>query len=226
MSAELKCYTEERNSPAFVDFRMRGSQIVNNLITGCPYRAIAFKPLTESHQARELLSLADHSKGIWVYRRASDRANSAVRKFGSHNLELMTAFSRGEQLNRWQAQGISPASFEFIRSLDYQGMNRETAAAVFWFVRNQIVFEQNLHENSQMLLLAYEQFVQHPAEIIRVLCDYVGIMFKPVMVAHIHSRSIGKRPSRVSEEIDGKCAEFYETLERARKAQWQRLGYE
>jgi hypothetical protein len=182
-----------------------------------------FKPLTDSHRGRELLSLIPNSTAIWAFRRVEDRANSAVAKFGDHNLQILRAFSEGRELDRWQAQGLTDENFEFIRSFDYANCSAEAAAAIFWYLRNSLYFSQGLDSLPSVLPLAYEDLVSDPSAVLRGVCHLAGGRFDERMVSDVHAKSIGRRESRLPVEIQQLCQPMYERLHDMQKRRWKEL---
>ena len=108
-SPELEVHGEASRY-AMHDWRIRDLETISSLITTTKHRGIVFKPLTDSHRTKEFLALAPNAVSIWMFRKAADRANSSVARFGPTNLEHLTAFVKGEKLDTWQAQGLSDAS--------------------------------------------------------------------------------------------------------------------
>jgi len=105
------------SSRAMVDFRIRSDEEIKQTIESSRHKLVVFKPLTDSHRAREFLNLKPNSFAIWVFRRVEDRANSAVAKFGDHNLQILRMLANGEKFDGWQAQGLTEDSLELIRTL-------------------------------------------------------------------------------------------------------------
>ena len=219
---EIEVYGED--SAAMVDWRLRDNETIRRLIMSSPCKVVTFKPLTDSHRAAELLALSPGSAAIWAFRRFEDRANSAVAKFGTNNQELLAALSRGERLDAWQALGLSPGNFDLIRSFDYQAMSAQSAAAVFWYVRNSLFFDQGLDERDDVLPLAYEELVANPGPVLRSLCQFMGCTFRDSMISEVHEKSVGKKPSNIDARVAALCEPMYQRLRSAQERSWHALG--
>jgi hypothetical protein len=211
----------EASPHAMRDWRIRDAPVIEDLISNSPHRIVIFKPLTDSHRAGDFLSLAESARAIWMYRNAADRANSAVAQFGSTNLDHLSGFVRGDLLDTWQAQGLSDESMALLRRFNYDDMSPHSAAALFWYIRNILYFEQQLDSDTRVLPLAYEDLVTNPAGTMRGVSEFIGCTFEPVLYDSIHGKSLGRAESNLAPEVDALCATMYERL---RRAQAQRLG--
>lgn len=211
-------------SRAMENVRLKDTHVIAEIIKDCPAKAAVFKPLTDSHKARELLDMSPNVRVCWSFRRASDRANSAVAKFGSNNLELLAAFTKGEKMDTWQAQGMSQDSLDLIRSFDIETMTPHSAAGLFWVIRNSMFFEMGLDKEERVLPISYEDLVSNPKTIMRGVCDFCGIRYDDKLVSGIHARSIGKEESRLDPEIKALCDDMYARFHALQQDRWRALS--
>lgn len=211
-------------SRAMDNFRLKDTETVASIIRSSRSKLVAFKPLTDSHKARELLDLGPQISVCWAFRRASDRANSAVAKFGSNNLELLRAFAKGEMMDTWQAQGLSDESMGLIRKYDLEQMSPHSAAGLFWLIRNNMFFEMGLDKDPRVLPIAYEDLVSDPRAVMQGFCKFCGINYEDRLVSNIHSRSIGKEDSRLDPEIKALCDDMYGRFQALQQERWNQLG--
>ena len=209
------------SSRAMEKYRIKSDDFIVNSVVSSHHRFVVFKPLTDSHRARAFLGLLPNSKAVWAFRRVEDRVNSSIARFGDINLRILHGLSRGEGLEKWQAQGLSDDDFSFIRGFDYTSMSPHTASALFWYVRNSLFFSQGLQDQESVLPLSYEDFVSSPETMMRKFCEFVGAEFRPEMIGRVHAQSIGRAQSQLSEEIVALCRPMYERL---RTIQQKRLG--
>jgi len=221
---EIQCYGE--TSIAFEQAYLKGHDYICELIDECKYPYIAFKPLTSSHEVASLLDLRPSARGIWVFRRAEDRANSAVAQFSDDNLVALRRIRSGEVVDTWHAKGLSPESRERIASFGRDGFDAYNAAGLIWLIRNRLYFEQGLDHRSDMLLVAYEDLVSEPDRILRGLCEFLGTEYVGRMAAGIHARSVGKAPSRLGPELTDLCGRTYDSLYQQMESQWKALNRE
>ncbi len=218
---QVLCYGEK--SIAFEKAYLKSHDYVCSLIDECRYPFVAFKPLTSSHDVATLLALRPSAKGIWVFRRAQDRANSAVAQFSSDNLEALQRINSGEKIKTWHAMGLSDNSREIIARFDLEEFDAYSAAGLMWLLRNRLYFEQGLENRNDVLLVAYEDLVEQPDRIFAGICKFLDVEFVERMSAGVHSRSIGKSRSRIREDLTALCDEAYDALYRQKELQWQKL---
>jgi hypothetical protein len=221
-SSELEVLGEA--SRAMIDWRIRDLAFIRGIVTASRHRAVIFKPLTDSHRVNELLAVGNDAVGIWMYRRAADRANSAVNRFGANNLAHLSAFVVGDMLDTWQAQGLSNESLTLLRRFDFDQVSPHSAAGLFWYIRNALFFEQQLDLNASILPLAYEDLVEHPAGVMKAVCEFIGCDYSPSLHASIHSRSIGRAESKLEPAVDALGEEMYERLREAQRQRFAAAG--
>ncbi|CAN5295592.1 hypothetical protein BH24PSE2_BH24PSE2_12890 [soil metagenome] len=223
-SPEFDVYGEM--SKAFDNSVLKSLDMASKLIAESKRPFVAFKPLTDSHRVQKLLDTSVGSKAIWMYRRPEDRASSAVTKFGDTNLRFLRELSTVGITDRWEARGVAQETLGQLRDFDFDRMDPKSAAAVFWYLRNQLFFDQRLDSNPDVLIVKYELLVKHPARVMEVVCDFLGCQFFERMVKHIHERSIGKASSKLSPEVSRLCGGMINRLDSAMTSQWGMLNAE
>jgi hypothetical protein len=215
---EFKVYNEN-DRRAFHRFRLRSKTEIRELVERSGHRFVLFKPLCDSHRTNELLDdLGAPSPGraIWAYRSVDGRVRSALAKFGSNNLLVLREIAGGRGDHLWQAQGLSEESLELIRSYDYDTLNAESAAALFWYVRNALFFELGLDRRADVMPISYEALIADPEPVMRALCTFLGFPYDPGLVGHISARRAPiQRPIAVDAGIRRRCQELQDRLDAA-----------
>jgi hypothetical protein len=218
MSPEFEVYNEN-NRRAFSHFRLRPAPVIRSLVERSGHRYVLFKPLCDSHRTVELLDgLGTTSPGraIWAYRSAEGRVRSAVAKFGSNNLMVLREIAAGRGDHLWQAQRLSPESVELLRSYDYDRLSAESAAALFWYVRNALFFDEHLDERDDVLPVSYDALVANPEPVMRAVCAFLGFPFDSHLVGHISPRQAPMdAPLEIDPDIRRRCGELLERLDAA-----------
>ena len=208
----------ENDRRAFEHFRLRPDAVVREIVLSSRHRYVLFKPLCDSHRVDELLALDTPMPGraIWAYRSVDDRVRSALAKFGDNNLQVLRQIADGTGNGRWQAQRVSDANLELIRSFDYDRMTPASAAALFWVVRNSLYFDLGLDRRDDVLLSSYDALVADPVAAMRQLCRFLGMAWNPRLVAHVELRP-RLQELELDTRIRAACAELSERLEAARR---------
>ena len=95
------------------------------------------------------------------------------------------------------AQGLSPDSLALIRSFDLATMTPLSAAALFWYVRNRLVFELGLDRRDDVLLVSYDAMVRAPDAEMRRISAFLGFPYDARLAAGIAPRGAprGARPA-------------------------------
>ena len=180
----------ENDGAAFDDFMLRDDRVIERLVRESRLPFVVFKPLCDAHRTDELLGLPTVTPGraIWVYRSVDGRARSAVAKFGDANRRALADIAAGRAPGAWQAQRLSPATRDLVASFEYGSMTAESAAALFWLVRNRLFFDLGLHERDDVLLSSYDRLLAEPGATIGRVCDFLGARLDPRMVPEVAPR--------------------------------------
>lgn len=212
----------ENDRRAFDGFRLRPLPAVRAIVEKSRHPYVLFKPLCDSHRVGELLDGLDTSSpglAIWAYRAVDGRVASALAKFGDTNLRVLREIAAGGGRDRWQAQGLSPASRELIESFDYDTMTPATAAALFWYVRNILVFEHGLDRRPDVAIVSYDALVADPQARMQELCASLGVRYDPSLAAHVESRPPkDRRPLDIDPRVRGLCTDLDARLTALQKA--------
>jgi hypothetical protein len=187
----------ENDRSVFDRFQLRGDAEVRATVHRSRHAVVMFKPLCDSHRTAGLLeamvargpAVGGPARAVWVYRGVDGRARSAVQKFGDVNRRVLTEVARGEGRERWQAQGLSEASLELIREVDPARLSAESAAALFWVVRNRMFLDHGLQLRPDLHLVSYERFVLDPEMEATALARFLGLEPGPAHWAHADRRA-------------------------------------
>lgn len=212
-SAEFEVHNEN-DRKAFQRFLLRDDAVVRDIVAQSRQRFVLLKPLCDSHRTPELLTalaMAQPAKALWIYRDAGARARSAVAKFGDANRRALQQIAAGQLTNGWQAQRVSEANLDIIRSFDYDQLDPVSAAALFWYVRNSLFFDLGLDKRDDVLLVSYNQFVSEPTAVMGNLAEFLDIAPDLALVAHVGARGqaaqsfdLDQRVARLCEELEGR----------------------
>jgi hypothetical protein len=174
---EMAVYSENHRR-AFVDYRLRSDDEIRLLIHRSRHRLVLFKPLCDS--ARALDFWGSHfsrspSLVIWAYRSVDGRVRSALSRFGTANLEVMRAVAAGRHHGMWQVDGLGPEDLALIRRFDWGDDAAASAAALFWYLRNKLLFDRGLHVRPRVTVFSYDAFVADPGGGAAVVARFLGV---------------------------------------------------
>jgi len=216
----------ENSRAAFDRFLLRPDEDIARLVESSEHRAVVFKPLCDSHRTDELLDNIEtpaESRAIWVYRAWQARARSAVAKFGSSNLDVLSAASGETWDTTWQLSGVSEENRALVESLDFEGMCPESGAALFWFIRNSLFFDDGLNERSDVLLVSYDKLTANPADEFAIIDRFVGLAGEqPVSAEEVRPAGVPDLPD-IDPRVRERCEALRRRLDDAWKIQKQRI---
>lgn len=134
---------------------------------------LVWKPLVESQNAAALLDALPRSRGLWMFRHYADVARSNLARFGEGNgVKNLRSIARGR--HDWRAEGASPEVRRVVAEHFSESMNPWDAAALFWWARNRLFFEQELGSRDDLRTCRYEELVADPLRVLRGIHAFVG----------------------------------------------------
>lgn len=197
--------------------RLNSYESVMSVINSLKAPFIVLKPLVESQNTLELLSQYKGSKAVWLYRNYRDVARSNLRYFGENNgIKDLRNIIDGKP-ESWKAEKMSEHVLETIKKYFAEDMNKFDAAALFWFARNSIFFDQSLGESPDIMMCRYEDLVSEPEKILQQIYEFTGRPFPgKSIVGEVHTSSLGKgKDIGLSPEIDKLCRDLLTSLDEA-----------
>lgn len=174
---------------------------------------VVVKPLVESQRAHEILSFFPSSYGLWMFRHYRDVAASNLARFGVGNgIRNLRPLVAGDPAN-WRSEAVPDDLRDLVRGFFSDSMNPLDAAALFWYVRNELLRRQNLGD--RVLLCRYEELVTQPqAELRRIYAHLAEDTPGDRVLAEVESSAIGKgRRGELDPRIESLCEGLLETLD-------------
>lgn len=195
----------ESDEDAFDGYALKNNSILQRLIEKSKATHVVFKSLADSARASELLELLPNARAIWIYRNYEDVVNSAIKKWTEHNKYLYYILHEPETA-AWRARNL-PSNLLSIISEHYErGLSDTSARALIWYVRNQLLFEQELGSRHDIRLLRYEELAKKPASELKRIFEFLEIPLKEPYYRQISTRSIGRDvPPVIDEAVRTLC---------------------
>jgi Sulfotransferase family len=213
----------ENDREVFDHFLLRDDDVVRRVVLASRQEYVLFKPLCDSHRVDHLLdTLGTPSPGraIWAYRDVDGRVRSAVSKFGRNNLLTLRDIAAGKGAGMWQAQRLSKATLDEIASYDYSTMTAETAAALFWWIRNGLYFETGLDRRDDVLLASYQDMLATPVVAMQAICRFLGLAYRSDLIEHISPRGPGgAKPLDIDPRVRALCDHLQTSLDETLRSQ-------
>lgn len=149
------------SDPADADgLRLRPLEDVKEKLAKNTADLIVLKPLVESQNARALLDSLPRCRAVWMFRDYRDVVRSNLKMFGTDNGRRdLSAILNDRQ--DWRGENVPEDILRLVREAA-EVPTEADAAALFWYVRNTLFFQQALQEDPRVLLVPYEIFVRNP----------------------------------------------------------------
>jgi hypothetical protein len=179
-----------------------------------PFEVVAAKPLVESASATALMDAADAVKAVWMIRHYTEVARSNVRKFGMDNPYRDLRPIRSRDAADWRYTGVTEETWEMVDSLLNRRLSPFDAAALFWWTRNQLYFDQRLWDDDRIRILRYERACNHPDEVIRSLSCHIGLTLPIGSIApRVRARPSLTETMELDPEVDRLCRKLWDSFD-------------
>lgn len=186
----------ERDQRAFERYQMRDAGVIRELLACSRARYFIIKSLCELQDLARLMADFTPAKTIWIVRDYNDVVNSMCASF-SNQSRLVRRIAQDRSLGGWQGRGMSDETHERIKSLAHEHISDASAAALMWYYRNQLFFEQGFDRDARVLLVRYESLVTRPEAEFQRIFSFLGIGYRPWHSRKVVAHSI--RKARVPE---------------------------
>ena len=179
-----------------------------------PFEVVAAKPLVESASATELMDAAGTVKAVWMLRHYPEVARSNLSKFGTDNPYRDLEPIRSRDALNWRYKGVTEETCETVTELLNRGLTPFDAAALFWWTRNQLYFDQRLWEDDRVRILRYERACNQPEEVIRSLSDHIGVAL-PLgsIVPRVRALPLPPETRELDPDVEGLCRKLWDSFE-------------
>lgn len=196
----------ERDPRAFDNYKLREDAVIAALVRHSPAPTVVVKCLMESQKLARLLEIHAPARAIWVFRNYDDVVNSMLASF-SKQLEQVRLLARRRIAGDWLTDDMSDETYAQVCALAEGDLDGPSAAAIQWYFRNILYFEQGLDRDPRVLLVNYDRLVTNPGPEIGRIFAFAGLAMSPRVMRGITPRSIGKQPRPVLKPaVDACCA--------------------
>jgi len=221
-SRETDVY-HERDARAFLNYQMRPRPVIHTLTARSSAPVFVIKSLCELQELRALLDEFAPGQGIWMVRDYEDVVNSMLVSFRNQakQVQRIAADRNG---SGWLGQGMSDETHALVRKLVHPGLTDASAAALQWYFRNVLLFEQGLDRDPRVLLVSYEALVSQADESFRAVFEFLDLPYTPEVAAGVFASSIRRHGAPAIEpNIRALCERLRVRLN---EAQAPRLAHE
>jgi len=208
------------NKDSIEGLRLNSLESVSDHFSRSPASLVVAKPLVESQRILQLLDYFPNSTALWMYRNYNDVVSSSLKRFGTDiGFNDISPILKRENTN-WRMEGLSDETAQLITN-HADSANPADAAALFWYARNSLYFQQDLTRDSRVFLCKYENLVTNPAEqIAEIYRKFELGQPGTQLLEGISARSIGKGADvSLSPEVRNICESLLRELNQACESQ-------
>lgn len=183
------------------------------------YPLVVLKPLVESQNALELLDRLPRARVLWMFRHYADVARSNLVRFGEGNgIRNLRSIADGGA--DWRAERASAEVRSVVRDCFAPAMRPFDAAALFWWARNTLFFDQSLDARGDVQTCRYEELVADPRRILRGIYEFAETECpRDPPIDMVSSPSIARgRATPITREVELLCEDLLERLEKVHAA--------
>ena len=179
-----------------------------------PFEVVAAKPLVESASATALMDAAGAVKAVWMLRHYRGVAQSNLNRFGMDNPYRDLQPIRSRDALDWRYRGATKETWETVTALLNRRLTPFDAAALFWWTRNQLYFDQRLWEDDRIRILRYERTCNQPNEVIRSLSDHIGLALPLGSIApRVRARPFPPETRELDPDVERLCRKLWDSFE-------------
>jgi hypothetical protein len=198
----------ETDQRAFERYEMRDLAVIRQLAKQCPAPVFVVKALCELDRIKALMGMFAPAQTLWVVRDWRDSVNSAIKSFGNF-VPQWKRLAEGDT-DDWRGRGMSSATRELLAALYHLDASEAEGAAIMWFYRNVLFFEQQLSADPRVRVVFYENLVQHPMQEVAAVYAFLGLPgFNAAKARRIHAHSVKRRsPPDIAPAVVSLCDEL------------------
>jgi len=179
-----------------------------------PFEVVAAKPLVESASAAALMDAAEPVKAVWMLRHYQEVARSNVARFGRDNPYRDLQPIRSRDSLDWRYRGATEETWGTVSALSRRDLTPIDAAALFWWTRNQLYFDQRLCEDDRIRILRYERACNQADEVIESLSDHIGLTLpRRSITSRVRPQPFPPRTGALDPEVERLCRKLWDSFE-------------
>jgi hypothetical protein len=195
----------ESDARAFDNYEMRPAPVIHQLIAASHAPVFIIKALCELDHLRTLMDAFAPTKALWLVRDYNDAVSSALVSFNNF-AQQVGRIADDRDADGWRGRGMSDATHALVRRLYTPDMNDATAAALIWYLRNVLYFEQQFERDERVLLAHYENLVTQPQLEFPRIFEFLGLRYTPFVSNQVFASSIHRRePPAIAAPVRDLC---------------------
>lgn len=206
----------ESDPRAFDNYQMRDRAVIHRLAERSSAPVFVIKALCELQELKSLMGEFAPAKALWMMRNYEDVVNSMLVSFRNQARQVQRIVANRGDDGWWLERGMSDATYDLLEKLVHPGMNDASAAALQWYFRNMLFFEQGLDNDPRVMAVGYEALVTDPQEQFKRVFAFLGLRYTPRVAGNVFANSIHRRtPPDIEPQVRAVCEELNARIARA-----------
>ncbi|HEY9150050.1 MAG TPA: sulfotransferase [Gammaproteobacteria bacterium] len=181
----------ERDRRAFERFQMREPAVIRALVEGSRGGNFIIKSLCELQHLTCLMEEFAPARTVWIVRDYNDVVNSMRVSFGNQAKQVKR-IAKDRDSDGWQGQGMSDTTHALVKERVHPEITDVSAAALIWYFRNQLFFDQGFDRDPRVLLVRYESLVTQPTLEFQRIFAFLELPYRPWHSRKVVAHSIRK----------------------------------
>jgi hypothetical protein len=199
----------ERDERAFENYQMRDPAVIQELYAKSVCPLFVIKSLCELQDLTRLMELFSPARTVWVTRNYDDVVNSMLISFKNQAKQVRALSVDREMGGWWLGKGMSDETHDVVKGFATDQLDDASAAALQWYFRSKLFFEQGLEKDSRVLLVKYEKLVVSPEAEFERIFGFLGLKYSRRVSQKVFGSSIRKRtPPKIDPNIRALCDEL------------------
>jgi hypothetical protein len=182
----------ERDARAFDNYLMRPPELILQLRQRVRASHFVIKALCELQRLSQLMQTFAPARTLWVLRDCPDVVNSMLVSFRNQARQVLR-IAADRNSDGWRGEGMSDETHALVRQLAHPAIDDASAAALQWYFRNVLYFEQGFDRDPRVLLVRYERLVTHPHEEFERMFRFLGLHYSAWVSKRVFASSVRKR---------------------------------
>lgn len=180
----------ETDPRAFDRYEMRPQPVIDALVERSRAPVFVIKSLCELQDLDGLMKRHPPAQTLWMLRGYEEVARSMLASFGNF-VRQAHRLAENREGSDWRGRGMSDATRGVLREAVAHDLDEASAAALMWYYRNVLFFEQGFDVNPDVRVVRYEALLADPRLECGRIADFLGLPLSPKAMAAI-SRGPGK----------------------------------
>ncbi len=194
----------ETDPRAFHRYEMRPQLVIEALMARSRAPVFVLKSLCELQDLGDLMRRHAPARTLWMLRGYEEVTRSMLASFGNF-VRQAHRLAEDKAGSEWRGRGMSDATQKILREAVEDGLDEASAAALMWYYRNVLFFEQGFAGDPGVRLVRYESLLADPQLECCRIATFLGLPLSPRAVAAITPRAVVSGGVEVSPLVRRHC---------------------